>query len=561
MADTPNTAIPERILVPESARGTRLDAFLGDALRARGISREKIKKALAEGRILRNGREETQGKTPVRAGDELQLRLETPESSLAPEQGDIRLLYRDGEIAVLDKPPHLTVHPCPSQPRDTLAGRLLAHFPELEEQEGLRPGIVHRLDKDTSGLLVVALTEKTRLALSAAFAERRVAKEYLALVHGVPEKAEGESREPLGRHPALKTKMAVLPLDRGGREAHSEYRTLYADPAKRFSLLAVRIHTGRTHQIRVHLAALGHPIWGDTVYGKKAAGASPRPERPPRQMLHAWKLSFIHPGNGEAMRFTCPPPPDFVEFAVSLADSPLRVVITGSPGCGKSSLLDMLGERGYPTWSADAMIRESYNAGGDGAALLRARFGSRFVPDDNGNAGGVDKRALFAAMREDDGLRREVERLIHPLARHAQNAFWEAHANDRPDAEGLALAVAEVPLYLESGWRPGARQDGQGGRDKPGASRPLLVTVYCPFPIRRERLEKTRGWDGETIAAMESWQWPEEEKAKAADIVVDNSGSPQELGRKTGALLRVLSGIAAHRRARTARRLALLWKE
>lgn len=572
--------LPETITVPEESRGMRLDRYLGEALRTFGISREKSRQAIEEGKILRNGSPVLQGKTPVRAGDRITLLLDEPRTRLLPEEGGIRILYRDAHIVVLDKPPHLTVHPAPGRTENTLAGRLLAHFPELAALDGLRPGIVHRLDKDTSGLIIAALTEKDRLALARSFAERAVRKEYLALVHGVPARAKGEIRAPLGRHPDNKTKMAVVPESSGGRDAHSEYRTLYADPAGRFSLLAVRIHTGRTHQIRVHMAHIGHPLWGDAVYGK----AEKNGPKAPRQMLHAWKLAFPHPnpdgmpesfaGGGPGgqdektsarakageLFFTCPPPRDFQDFVLRLASPLTRLVITGSPGCGKSTLLRLLSERGVPTWSADACIKEAYAKNGDGAALIRARFGERFITE----AGCVDTRELFAAMRADDAVRREVERLIHPLARHAQESFWQELETLPRGGDPFPLGAAEVPLYLETcrnEKKTGEQCIAEGKTKAAHTEQPLLAAVYCPFAARAARMREKRGWDDTLIASMEAWQWPEERKVRAADLVVDNSGDEALLAHRADALIRVLRGIARHRLLRLGKRLRALWTD
>ncbi|MEG6594176.1 RluA family pseudouridine synthase, partial [Desulfovibrio sp. 1188_IL3213] len=240
----------------------------------------------------------------VHMGQAVILNLPEHQGSLQPEEGHLELLWQDAHLVVCNKPAGLTVHPCPSCPEQTLVQRLLGRFPQLSRLEGQRPGIVHRLDKDTSGLLVVALTESDRLTLSEAFAERQVHKEYLALVSGLPP-LEGQCREPLGRHPTAKIKMAVVPENRGGRQAFTEWRRLWSTDDNSVSLLAVRIHTGRTHQIRVHMAHMGHPLLGDRLYAPKAVQ-----DMAPRQMLHAWRLNFTHPASGEDMRFTCPPPQD-----------------------------------------------------------------------------------------------------------------------------------------------------------------------------------------------------------------------------------------------------------
>ena len=236
----------------------------------------------------------------TRPGQRVLLELPPTENALSPEEGHLELLWQDESLVVCNKPAGLTVHPCPSCPEHTLVQRLLGRFPQLGRLEGLRPGIVHRLDKDTSGLLLVALTEPARLALSAAFARREVRKEYLVLVSGLPPE-QGECREPLGRHPTAKIKMAVLPETRGGKPAHTTWKRLWNTPDQRVSLLAVRIHTGRTHQIRVHLAHLGHPLVGDFLYGR---------EEPPRCLLHACGLRCLSPETGQELRLFSPPPED-----------------------------------------------------------------------------------------------------------------------------------------------------------------------------------------------------------------------------------------------------------
>ncbi|MDR3043925.1 MAG: dephospho-CoA kinase [Desulfovibrio sp.] len=543
-------------VAPEHA-GQRLDRFLGDVMaelrekdgHGDAVSREKVKRAIRDGAATVQGRPCTVPNTRVEPGQTVTLTLAVPAAKVTPEEGDLAVLYRDAAIAVLDKPAGLTVHPCPSCPEGTLVHRLVRHFPELAAQEGFRPGIVHRIDKDTSGLLLVALTEAVRLELSRAFAQREVHKEYLALVHGVPA-PQGELDAPIGRHPLHKVKMAVVPENRGGKPARSAWRVLLADPDGRFALVAVRIFTGRTHQIRVHMAHLGHPLWQDAVYGPAETAppaAGEPPNFPPRQMLHAWRLSFRHPETGKDMHFTCPPPPDFAALALCLSRRMQRVVVTGSPGCGKSALMRLLGqpgEAGLPVWSADAAVARLYEPGCGGHHLLRGRYGDRFVPDP---AGPVDKRALFAAMRREAALRREVEDMVHPLARHDMDAFFA-----RAEASGAPVAVAEVPLFLEAGWKAGTQPD-----ILPNI---LLVGVHCPFAERARRLETHRGWPPDMIAAMEAWQWPEADKMRACHLVVDNSGTPEDLARRARGLLAELARLRAARDARVADQLASLWR-
>ena len=531
--------------VPPEAAGQRLDRFLGE--RIADISREKIKKAIQDGQCRVRGVVVTSPSAKVLAGQDISLALPASESVLRPEEGDITPLWQDESLLVLNKAAGLTVHPCPSCPQGTLVQRLAAHFPQLLAQEGLRPGIVHRLDKDTSGLLAVALTEAARLRLSADFAERRVGKEYLALVRlpalsrALPP-ATGECREPLGRHPTNKTRMAVVPENKGGRTAHSEWRTLYADPGGGFALLAVTIHSGRTHQIRVHLAHCGLPLWGDKVYGEKSRQGSPYPADPaPRQMLHAWKLTLPHPVTGEDMRFTCPPPEDMLHTMLALRRKTRRVVITGLPGCGKSSLLHLWEKEGAPVWSADAEVARLYAPGGPGHDFLQSRFGQRFVPRLHAP---VDRQALRQAMQEDPLLRQEVECAVHALVRQSLENFWQQAASTH-----APLAVAEVPLYLELGWRETAVPQ-----------ETWLVGVACPEETRHARLHQRRGWSAAQCRQMDGWQWPEERKLAACRWRVDNSGSEEALARLAAQVWQKLHAEQQEEERQWAAELDRLWQ-
>jgi len=533
--------------------GIRLDSFLAEQLRDSGLSREKIKRLIGAGKCLVGGKAEYTAKTILKVGSHVSFQAETAPTTLNAEPGDLDILYRDDALAVVNKPAGLTVHPAPGRPVGTLAHRLLAHFPELAAQEGFRPGIVHRLDKDTSGLLLVALTEQCRLLLAGQFARHEIYKEYLALVRGVPAREEETIEAPIGRHPTLKTRMAVTG---GGKSAKSARRTLFADPRGRFSLQAVRIFSGRTHQVRVHMQHIGHPILGDPLYGGAATSG---PCRAKRQMLHAWKLSFAHPlhQTTEPLDFRCPPPPDFTDTFRTCLSRSLPVVITGLPGCGKSLLLQFFQERGFPFFSADAEVARLYQPGGDGTLLLRAHFGDRFVPaSDAGASGPVDKAALGAAMRDNPALRREVEALLHPLVWHAAGAFWKSHE------DAAALSIAEIPLYLESG-RGGSPGSGCGAgavkrADAPLLA-PLLIGVSCPFAIREERL-KHRGWNAAAIAGMEAWQWPEEKKMRSCDLVIDNSGDLPAFTRNAEALLDALLKIRRERLETALRQVQSLWQ-
>lgn len=504
---------------PEDA-GQRLDVVL-HRLAGEGVSRARIQEWIRTGKALVNGRAAAKPGRRLEPGDELCLAMESLPAALAPEPGELDVVHEDADFLVLNKPAGLTVHPAPGERHGTLVARALAAYPRLAMLSGERPGVVHRLDKDTSGLLVLALTEACRLALAGAFAEREVAKEYLAVVCGAPAYDSGFCEAPIGRDPKNPVRMAVA--DKGGRPARSAWRVLWADPAGRASLLAVRIFTGRTHQIRVHLTHLGHPLVGDRTYGPQENAAWRRdPPVPPRlfhrQLLHAWRLAFDHPGTGERLAFQLPPPGDFLALLLALDRRTQRVVVTGPAGCGKSSLLADWAAAGVPTFSADAAVAALYAPGAAGWEILRRRYGADLAPDGQP----VDRAALLARMRESDGLRREVEHLVHPLVRHALDAFWAAHSRAR-------LAAAEVPLFLEAGWTPGQDAD-------------LVLGVACPDAARHARLA-ARGVGPDLAALLDAWQWPAAKKLAACSRVVDNSGARADLARAAAAALEDLRGL------------------
>jgi 23S rRNA pseudouridine1911/1915/1917 synthase len=518
------------ILAGPEAAGRRLDSVLRDNVPQ--VSRAALQRAISAGCCLVDGRVETRQAVRIRSGQRVVVLLPEARTSLEPEAGALDVLWQDGHLLVCNKPAGLTVHPCPSCPGNTLAQRLLARFPRLAALDGQRPGIVHRLDRDTSGLLIVALDERTRLALVAAFADRRVRKEYLALVSGFPAE-EGDCREPVGRHPAVKVRMAVVPEERGGKSAHTSWRRLWSAPGGRVSLLAVRIRTGRTHQIRVHMAHLGHPLLGDALYAPRAARAAA-----PRQMLHAWKLAFAHPRSGGDMHFACPPPEDMPQAALAACERMERVVILGNPGSGKTALLRRLADKGVSVFSADEAVARLYARGGEAAQWIARRLGGGMLTP----GGAVDKKALFAALRADPGLYREVEAIVHPFVRQGLENFWRA----REDA-GDALALAEVPLYLECGW---------GEFFSPA---PLLVGVHCPLPERLRRLAAARGWTEAKAADLEARQWPQERKMTACDLLVNNGGPPEALAALAGSLLERLARLAKDRLRAERKKLEALW--
>ena len=297
-------------------RVPRLDAYLAAAHPA--ISRSRWKQLIEAGHVLLNGVAVRKSNTALSSGSELRCDLPEPEPvGLVATDIPLAILYEDADLIVLNKPAGLVVHPAPGHAADTLVNALLHHCGDLQGIGGeLRPGIVHRLDKDTSGVLVVAKNEAAVAALVAQFSSHFVQKEYLALVWGAPKKPTGTVELPVGRHPVHRQKMAVTEK---GRAAVTHYETLAAGPLA--SLLRVRIETGRTHQIRVHLAHLGHPVVGDSTYGRARQGL-PAELNVSRQMLHAHVLKIAHPRDGRPLAFTAPPPPDFLAAQRILVPQP-----------------------------------------------------------------------------------------------------------------------------------------------------------------------------------------------------------------------------------------------
>lgn len=291
--------------VSNENRGLRLDHFLSAA--APHLSRSRIQRLIQSGHILLNAGRTKPG-AKVRANDLVTLEEPPPEPTCnLPEEIPLDILYEDEDIVVLNKPPGLVVHPAAGNQQHTLVNALLHHCRNLSGIGGKqRPGIVHRLDKETSGCLVIAKNDAAHQNLSRQFAARKVLKIYLALVPGRIGKKAGVIETFIGRHPVHRKKMTVVEGSRG-RAAKTEYRVVkeLAD----CSLVECRLHTGRTHQIRVHLKHIGHPLLGDKIYGTKTA------RHHSRQMLHAWKLGFSHPKTAQWMEFESPIPADFTETA------------------------------------------------------------------------------------------------------------------------------------------------------------------------------------------------------------------------------------------------------
>jgi 23S rRNA pseudouridine1911/1915/1917 synthase len=315
--------MPERtevFVIDRSFPSERFDTYLRKKFPA--ASRGTLKRLIEEGHVTINGAKIKPTHAP-RAGENVEVRWpEAKPADAQPQEMDLRILYEDEVLLVLNKEAGVVVHPAAGHEDQTLVNALLYHCKgQLSGIGGVaRPGIVHRLDKETSGCLVVAKNDDAHLALSSQFASRKVEKTYHAIVCGEVTKEQGQIRAAIGRHSSHRKKMAVT--DESGREALTSYKVI--ERLVGSTLMEVAIHTGRTHQIRVHFQFIGHPVAGDATYGNRqnlrleeltgfAAG---------RQMLHASRLTFIHPRSGKRMTFEAPWPEDFLDAVERLRGLP-----------------------------------------------------------------------------------------------------------------------------------------------------------------------------------------------------------------------------------------------
>jgi len=304
------------LTVSASEAGARLDVYLTRALAE--LSRTRLQALIEDQAVLVNDRP-AKPSYRVRAGDRIEIELPPPPTlELRPEPIPLTIVYEDEDLLVVEKPAGMVVHPGAGVSGGTLANALCFYFQQLSVAGGtLRPGIVHRLDRETSGLLVVAKNERAHEALSEQFSRREVQKFYRALVIGQVTPREGCIAAPIGRHPVHRTMMSVRPPGQG-RDALTLYRVL--ETIGDFSLLDVKIKTGRTHQIRVHLHSLGHPVVGDAVYGRALWTKVRDPVlrqamvQLGRHFLHAYRLGFRHPRSGRKMEFTSPLPEELEAF-------------------------------------------------------------------------------------------------------------------------------------------------------------------------------------------------------------------------------------------------------
>jgi len=294
---TQETAVPEFHEFTVEVSESRLDQYLAGL--DTGMTRSQLSRLIVEGQALVNGRP-AKPSSKVRAGDSVSLSVPPPRpTGVVAQDIPVTVVYQDESVVVIDKPAGLAVHPGPGHPDMTLVNALLAMCPDIQGIGGeIRPGIVHRLDKDTSGLMMVAKTHQAHNDLSAQIKVRQVTKGYLALVEGSLKSTEGKVDAPVGRHPRRRTRMAVVV---GGKEARTNYKV--RQELRGHSLVELYLETGRTHQIRVHMAHLGHPLVGDTTYGHASHLVD-------RHFLHAFHLGFKHPITGEPLDFKIDLPPD-----------------------------------------------------------------------------------------------------------------------------------------------------------------------------------------------------------------------------------------------------------
>lgn len=304
-----------KIIVSEEEGATRLDALC--AAHGGDHSREYIKKRIAAGDVTVNGQIK-KASHRVTAGEEVVLTIPEPETyTVEAENIPLDIIYEDSDLLVVNKPKGMVVHPAPGNYTGTLVNALMYHTVDLSGINGVnRPGIIHRIDKDTTGLLMVAKNDLAHQGLSVQLKDHSITRQYRALAKGIVKADSGTMDMPLGRHPKDRIRMAVMKERGQGREAITHFKVV-SRYTRGYTLLTFRLETGRTHQIRVHMAAIGHPIAGDELYRGDKGNAF----KTHGQCLHAEKLGFIHPRTGEYMEFNAPLPPYFTAILRGLGES------------------------------------------------------------------------------------------------------------------------------------------------------------------------------------------------------------------------------------------------
>jgi 23S rRNA pseudouridine1911/1915/1917 synthase len=302
--DSSSSSETSTLRIEAGEAGQRLDRYL--VSQSAEVSRTSVQQLIVDGAVLVNGRPSKPGYA-LRTGDEVQILASKPKdqaSAARPQPIPLDVVYEDPDVLIINKAAGMVVHPAPGHHDDTLVNALLAHYPDLQKDvENQRPGIVHRLDKDTSGLIIVARNAAAQAALLGQMKRHEIVKRYLALVEGVVALDRGSIDAPIGRNPRHRQQMAITAI--GSREARTHFRVL--ERFAHHTLLLLELETGRTHQIRVHLKAIGHPIVGDPVYG---SGSTMRGVKLKRQFLHAYQLKFTHPSTGAVITVEAPLPDD-----------------------------------------------------------------------------------------------------------------------------------------------------------------------------------------------------------------------------------------------------------
>ncbi|MFM7363239.1 MAG: RluA family pseudouridine synthase [Cuspidothrix sp.] len=326
------------IYISVTENSDRLDRYLSQKLSE--LSRSRIQQLIEQGHLQINDQICTSKKIHLKIGDRITLEIPpTQPLALEPANIPLNILYEDDQLLILNKPAGLVVHPAPGHPDGTLVNAILAHCPNLPGIGGVeRPGIVHRLDKDTTGAIAIAKTDLAYQHLQAQLQAKTARREYLGLVYGVPKTETGSIDLPIGRHPQDRKKMAIVPLEDGGRNAVTYWQV--QERLGNYTLVHFQLETGRTHQIRVHSAKIGHPIVGDPVY---ASGRSLGVNLP-GQALHAWKLQLQHPISGDLVQVTATPPPSFTT---------LLGVLRRRSGISSRSISDSLVQDSYGNFDSD----------------------------------------------------------------------------------------------------------------------------------------------------------------------------------------------------------------
>ncbi|MDJ1178458.1 RluA family pseudouridine synthase [Roseofilum sp. BLCC_M91] len=286
-------------------KADRLDRYLSEQLA--DFSRSRLQKLIDRGQVKVNEQVCQLKKMPLQPGDRITIELPPPQPvDLIPEDMPLDILYEDDQILIVNKPAGLVVHPSAGHETGTLVHGILAHCPDLKGIGGeQRPGIVHRLDKDTTGALAIAKTETALYHLQAQLKDKTARRDYLGIVHGSPTTKSGTVNQPIGRHPGDRQKMAIVPLEKGGRASITHWQV--QERLGNYTLLHFQLETGRTHQIRVHSAFIGHPLVGDATYSRnRSVGVNLS-----GQALHAWRLRLHHPTKKEWIEAIAPPPPEF----------------------------------------------------------------------------------------------------------------------------------------------------------------------------------------------------------------------------------------------------------